>query len=347
MKKKTKKLIALSLTLVCLLGVYFGVDEWKARQEAKESETEEVQTITVTGFQIAEIASYTYENSAYEIGFALTQDGYVNTEDATFPVVESTVESQLAAIAGLEALQVVTGEDKAEYGLNEPQVKITVYLEEGTNRQFHIGDKALFEDAYYVLDVEQNTIYLCESSFMDVFSVEWSDFVAKEEMVKPAADTITMVAIETDGEAVFGIKYEEAMEQPWQITTPDGTFAGDTDAVTTWLGAYSSYLVNKAVTYHCTDFSQYNLEPAATKATIRYTETMEDGTTQERTLVFEFAAEETEDGIFYTRINGSEYVYGVTSYYKSELTEYVLEELLYVEDVEETTETEESTTTEE
>ncbi len=345
MKKKTRNLIVLCLCLVILLVGYNFLDTWKEKQETKVSQTEEEELIEVTEFEVADIASYSYRNSEYEIGFALTEEGYVNTEDAKFPAEESTVESQILAIAELEALLQVTGTDKAEYGLAEPQIAIEVVLESGTNRNFYIGDIALFEDAYYVLDVENDAIFLCEASIYDTFSVAWTKLVAKEEMSKPASDTIISVALETEDEAVFVLSYDETLEHPWQLTTADGTFDCDTDAVTDRLGNFSTYSVSKTIEYSCDDFSEYGLEPAATKVTVTYLVTDDAGVETEETLVFEFAAEETEDGVYYTRINHSDFVYGVTSFYMGELSEFELEELLYVE--EETEEEADITLTEE
>ena len=339
MKKKTKNLMALCLVFVVFLGGYGFVDEWKAKQEAKESETEETEQTPVTEFEVGDITSYSYENSEYSIGFLLTEDGYVNAEDAEFPTEESTVENQILAIADLEALQLVTGTDKAEYGLTEPQIKVVVALEDGTERNFYIGDAALFEEAHYVLDVENDMIFLCDSLVYDAFAVEEQELLAKEEMRKPAADDITYVSMKMGGETVFTVTYDETLERPWQLTTVDGTFDGDTDAVTDWLSVYGSYSVSEVIEYACNDFSAYGLEPAAINVTVRYLVTDEAGTQTEETLVFEIAANETEDGLYYTRINGSDYVYSITNYYMTELTEFVLDDLMYIEEtVEEETE---------
>lgn len=341
MKKKTKNLVMLCLVFVILLGGYGFVDEWKTKQEAKEQEVEETERIEVTEFEVSDIASYFYENAEYSVGFRLTEDGYLNAEDAAFPTKESTIETQILTIADLEALQLVTGTEKEEYGLTEPQLKVLVVLEDGTERNFYVGDAALFEDAHYVLDVENDVIFLCDSLLYDSFVVEKHELLEMEEMKKPTTEEITFVSIEMDGEAVLAVTYDETLERPWQLTTADGTFDGDTDAVTDWLSVYGSYSVSKAVEYSCNDFSVYGLNPAAIRVTVRYLTTDEAGARSEETLVFEFAADETEDGLYYTRINGSDYVYEVTSYYKTELTEFVLEDLLYIEETDEE-ETEES-----
>lgn len=350
MKKKTKNLLVLVAVLVLLIGGYFALE--LIPEDTGEEEDTVTETIEVTEFSREDIASYSYYNSAYEIGFEVTEDGYAHWQDELFPVNATGVEAQLTAVGDLTALQVVDGTDKSEYGLDSPQVTIALTLKDGTERTFFIGDSALFEAADYLLDVENNIIYLIEETLYSKFTYDWTELVEKEEFSKPTTDQILDVTVETAGVETFSITYDETKEQPWQLTTTEGTFDGDSDAVLDAIGAFDSYIVKATVEYNCSDFSQYGLEEPVTKVTVHYTEAdeavaedTEAVAGETKTLTFEFGNVDSDADVAYVRINGSSFVYTMSEYYSESVSVFDLETLKY--QPEEVTEDTAETTTEE
>lgn len=337
MKKTTKKLLMLVCFLVVLIVGYFALD-YLPEDTGEEEQNVVAKTIEVTEFHTEDIVSYAYQNSDYAIGFEVTDGGYVNKTDADFPVNVNALDSQLEELGNLTALQSIESADKVEYGLDSPRVTIAVTLADGTERSFQIGDSALFEAADYLLDVENDTIYLISQSLASVFTCAWSNLVQKEEMIVLTTDQIMDVTVETDGEQTMYIAYDETKEKPWQLTTPEGTFDGDSDAVTSALGKYNSYSVKSVVEYNCTDFSRYGLEEPATVVTVRYTEEEETEEATVKTLVFEFGNKNEEESGTYVRINGSPYVYTMTEYYVEGVSVFDLEELKFVPEEMETAE---------
>ena len=342
MKKKTKNLILLVSVMVLLLGGYLLMGLIPEEDAGQSVETES-DIIEITEFTAADIASYHYKNPQYEIGFDITEKGYVHQEDPEFPVNDAAVELQLSILESLHSSREITGTDKAEYGLVDPMVSISVVLQDGAKRNFAIGDKALFEDAYYVSDEENNKIYLVSSEQCAEFNNNWTAMVEKETMVTLTTDQIVDVTVETDGVVTTYINYDENMTYPWQITTPEGTFAGDETAVLEALGMFGAYSIRSTVEYDCTDFARYGLDPAATKVTVRYTlpegvEVPESAVTEEYpTLVFEFGNVDEDNGS-YVRVNGSSYVYGFSKYYVDGLSVFNVDELKMQAEEEATTE---------
>lgn len=340
MKKKTKQLLVLVVILFLLLGGYIlmGI------LPEEDTELEEEETIAITEFTMDDIASYSYKNSSYEMGFDITEDGYVQQEDPAFPVSTDSVYSQLSTLGNLYASREITGMEKEEYGLDNPETTICVTLKDGTVRHFSIGDQALFETSYYLYDEEKDKIYLVSSVQCSDFDKTWSSMVEKEEMIHPTTDRIIDVTVETDGEVVTCISYDDTLES-WQMTTADGTISADADAMLEKLGKYGSYSARTTLEYNCQDFAQYGLEPAKTKVTVRYTEDLEEeeeSTTEPEILelVLEFGDQDENETVYYTRVNGSSYVYGFTIYYAEGLFEFDAEELM-AQQTEEVTETEE------
>ena len=326
MKKKTKNLLLLvALLLVAVVG-YLALDLLPEKTEGEE-DTATTETIKIADFTADDIAYYCYSNSEYEMGFQITEEGYVHYKDEAFPVNTTSVEAQLAAMEDLAALQQFDSTDRAEYGLDVPSITLALTLKDGTERTFFFGDSTPLFEGHYLLDVENNVIYLAEADLYLQLDCSWSSMVQQEEKIKPAAEQIVDVTVETAGVVSTYITYDETKEQPWQITTPEGTFDGDTDAVTTALGAYSAYSLLSTIEYNCSDFAQYGLEEPVTTVTVRYTES--EGT-EVKSLVFEFGNIDTENNnVSCVRVNGSSYVYGMSEYYAESVSVFDLESLKY------------------
>lgn len=321
MKKKTKTLLVLVAMFVLLIGGYFALD-FLPEDAVDEDIIEE--TIEVAEFTAEDIAFFCYKNPDYEMGFTCTEEGYVHYEDEAFPVNADVVEMQLAVIGTLTALRKLDGTDRAEYGLDTPSVTVAVTLKDGTERTFFVGDKALFEEGYYLLDVENNTIYLTDTELYEQFTCGWSSLVQQEEKVLVASEQILDVTVENAGVQTMYIFYEEGKEHPWQITTSEGTFDGDSSAVSDALEAYNSYSLMSTLEYNCDDFAQYGLEEPVTTVMVHYTE---EESTEVKTLLFEFGLVDAETNVSYVRLNGSSYVYGISEYYAESLSVFDVEEL--------------------
>ena len=91
MKKKTKQLLGLLAVAIVLAVAYVLLP--RLTEQTPEETTPEV--LDVTEFATEDIASYSYQNELYEIGFRVENGTYVNTEDAAFPVNTATVAEQL------------------------------------------------------------------------------------------------------------------------------------------------------------------------------------------------------------------------------------------------------------
>ncbi len=330
MKKKTKNLLVLAVVLVLLVAGYFAVGMVQNKEQPEE--IPETDIIPVADFAVADIVAYEYTNPQYSIGFDITEKGYVHQEDESFPVSEASVEIQLGTLAALYADRKIESSDKAEYGLDAPQVTISVTLKDGRIRNFLIGDKALFEDAYYLSDEENGAIYLVTADQCGEFNNNWTAMVEKEPMVTVTTDQIVDVTVQTAGEVTTVVSYNEALEYPWQITTKEGTFAGNTEAVLEKLTVFGNYSARSTVEYYCQDVTAYGLDGTGTVVTVRYRVSegvvLPEGVSADEifTLTFEFGAADA-DGVYYTRVDNSEYVYGFSSYYMAELSEFLLEEL--------------------
>ena len=325
MKKKTKNLLLLAAILVLLIGGYFALDFLPKESGEEENTLEEV--VEVAEFTAEDIEFYCYKNSEYEMGFYCTEAGYVHYKDETFPENEAILEEQLEAIGNLTALQKVDSTDKAEYGLDAPELTVAVTLKDGTERTFFLGDKALFEEGYYLLDVENNVIYLTDTELYEQLNCSRSSLIQQEEKVLVSSEQILDVTVEAAGVQTMYLSYAEEREHPWQLTTPEGIFKGDSDAVLEAISIFDSYSLLSTLEYNCDDFSTYGLEEPITTVEVRYTE---EESSDVKTLLFEFGSVDPETDVSYVRINNSSYVYGMSEYYAEKISVFDAEELKYV-----------------
>lgn len=325
MKKKTKQLWGLLAVAAVLAAAYLLLPKLTER----EPEETAPEVLDVTEFGTEDIVSYTYQNESYEIGFRVENGTYVNTEDPAFPVNTATVAEQLELLGTLDYIRIIDSTDKSEFRLDDPTIRIAVTLQDGSIRQFLIGDEAPFDSDYYLLDVERDVIYLGGSELYTAFHTTWTALVQKEETVSLTADQITQVTVESTVLPSMKLTYFSEQEDPWLITTAEGSFVGDTDAVTEKLGSYTTYVFRYVYEYQATNLERYGLAEPATTVTVTYLCAAEDGslTGETGTLVLEFGGTDETDGVTYARMNGSSYVYGISSTYLEKLASYDLEEL--------------------
>ena len=320
MKKKTKNLLVLAGVLVVLLIGYVTLTLF-LEADAKQQKEAMKANLEIIEFKAEDITFCSYENTEYEVGFYITGDTYVHYKEEGFPVNKTKVSIQLAELTNVKAFQEIPFTDKAEYGFDAPQIKWNLTLSNGVTRTFALGDKALLQEAYYFLDEENDKIYLVDTDIYTMFTCSWADLVQKEDFALVKPDQIIEVTIEQNGELAIKLHYEKELEYPWKITTNEGMIDGDTNAVVSALDIFNSYIIRAVYEYDCDEFSTYGLETPATVVTVTYM----DGEA-EKMLVFEFG-DLRGDSYYYLRVNGSPYVYGMSSHSMKEMTGFLAESL--------------------
>ena len=94
MEKKTKNLLVLAGVIVVLLIGYVAMTFF-LKADAKQQEEAKKANLKIIEFKTEDISFYSYENTEYEVGFHVTETGYVHYEDETFPMSEVKLDSQL------------------------------------------------------------------------------------------------------------------------------------------------------------------------------------------------------------------------------------------------------------
>lgn len=227
--KRGKRLLALSGVLLVLAGGTAGLSAYNAAQEEKAQEESAAETEeTVVAYSIAEnaIAGFTTTFQGEAVRF-IRQDGVWRVEDDTdFPLQQSAVGNMAGALERFVATDSFPSADLAEYGLEQPQVTITVRSELGEESVIEIGDQNTITGDYYLRVDGGDTVYTVASAKAKYFMHTKMALIEEEEFPTIASDDITRVAL-SDGHAL--------------IRTKEGTFV-DQDGVKVGTAKANAYL---------------------------------------------------------------------------------------------------------
>ncbi len=200
-KNKNKILLILIVVLVVACALYLGVSSYTKNREAKrESEAaaeSEASRIWVT--EMADVAAVEVAGGETAISFVKEDDVWYDGEDRDFPVDQDKLNSLADTAGKLEATRAITEADAlADYGLEAPQVRVTVMDSGGSAAVLLIGNS--YNGEYYLKREDADTVYTVGSALADaVIGKALYDFVAVESLPAITADKIQTMEVITDG----------------------------------------------------------------------------------------------------------------------------------------------------
>ena len=210
MKRSVKSLILLGL-LAALLGSYGLVE--KMNQQARVSE--EAGSFSLTGRSAEELTGLSWTNDA-QYSFAKEESGWVNADDADFPVDQDALSELAERLATMEATRKLTGVETLEdYGFGEDSFRVTARWSDGESTVYILGDETPFADGYYArIDGEEGVVYTMSSSLSAMFAETAMDLAKWEEI--GSVETATTLAI---GDEVNLVRHDESIslnpDQRW------------------------------------------------------------------------------------------------------------------------------------
>jgi hypothetical protein len=130
-------------------------------------------------------------------------------------VDESEFDSLLSQIASAKAEEFVaeTASDLAKYGLDKPKIKLSVRLQDGSERILVIGSKA--DGGYYAKISDRPQIIKIESALYDKLNVKPAELRDKQ-IVKLNKDELTRIEIKNPNQKILA----EKKEDKWVVKEP-------------------------------------------------------------------------------------------------------------------------------
>lgn len=338
MKRGWKFLIMLCV-LGALVGGYFILGKVNANQEAADTATDtEEETVELDKPEKSDIVAISYEYDGQSV--ALTREDsasdWVYADDDAFPLDQTYPAEMLAVIDALEPTRAFSGGNLADYGLDEPDLIVTMTDTEGDEYQYSIGAENELTYEYYMSTNDSDMVYTVDSSLMDNFSYDLYDLIATEDV--PAMNNVESVDITTgtrnvvlhyDPDAI--LSYSDAFV--WYSDEDGQTYPLGTDEVESLMDDLNAMTWRACLSYHAdkSTLSIYGLDEPAATIVVRYMadvstatgETDENGnavtttTSEERAFTLELGS--FVGDYCYARLGGSGMVYTIDASLADEL----------------------------
>ena len=321
--KQGKKLIALCLVLVVLVGVY-------AATRTLTAEPEEDEGIAEAALDGDSLTSLSWTADGETLSLVKEEDTWSYEADGSFPLNPDVPQNMVEALSGLTASRTVDNpEALSEYGLDEPVLTITATGTDGGETTFALGDQNEMTDEYYLLcNGDESRLYLVDSTLYNAFSLGLYDMVEMEPLPDFGTVTALTIAQPSGGlelkyvEDSSGLYFNSAYH--WFLDRDGEQLALDASKVSTLNGNITGLSWQSCVAYNADEaaLAGYGLDDSsAVVVTLTYelTETVETGETdedgnaitEEQTTAYPFVlriGSATDEGT-YAMLNGSTMVY--------------------------------------
>ena len=188
MKKKKKGLIAVLIVLILLIAAFFGLRKYNEIQEEKESVDE---SVTVLNIDTSEVTEYSVKNSNGEFVFTRSGDGWLGSGEAAgidnLDIDE--IEGRLSDACSLTAEYCIDEPlDPSEYGLDEPEITVTIKTKNHGDIQLNYGDDNSSVNMRYVSVSNDDKVYLLSMYNAGRFDFT-TDGITKDESEDTGTDT--------------------------------------------------------------------------------------------------------------------------------------------------------------
>lgn len=215
-----KTILIFVLIFALLGGAYLFIENYDPAPSAP-TETP-VPLIPLLTLDVSNINQIDVQNTAQGFSFIRTETAWVVKNEPTIEIYPSRVESLVYSAASLsaDALIATNAEDLAPYGLDKPQSKISLLMQDASTITFSIGNQTPALDGYYCYLSESRDIYKISTSLGSQFLSPLSAFRVMTISALNATD-IRSITIKKENTA-FQLQYE---------APPEGAYPG---AISTW-----------------------------------------------------------------------------------------------------------------
>lgn len=283
MKKKKGPWILLGV-LVLLLVVYFALNTWNKKQDAKEEKA-----VKVTNLETSKITGVSYDLGTGEMDFEKDGDTWYYMADKDFPLRQSYPETVAGAMGQLNADRELEDADELkEYGLDTPVYTITLTDEDGATTEIKVGNAT--GNDYYATVGDTGKVYTIQASSLDDIQTDLSQIAQ--------LDTYPSIG--------SGNLKKEVITQNGETTTYDSENDDQSEDIAAVAGGLGAVTLTEAADYSVedADLVGYGLDEASrTMIEVTYTSDEKD-----KTMTLYIGAEDG-NGKRYVMMDDSRIVY--------------------------------------
>jgi len=322
--KRSRGLLLGLLALIVLAGVFALITLVDFEKTEAEPEATPAPVAALAKDDIATM-TYTYEGNT--LSFRQRSGGWVYREDVTFPIRQAELNAMAKALEAVQASRTIdgVGDRLADFGLEEPQVKIVIGFEDKSEKTYLIGDMNAATTEYYFMVAGEEAVHTVSAEVASPFMRGLYALTTLEAMPEFEAKDINAIQY-TAGEEQFSLSYtQQDGENNWYVQGRKADYNNAAEllqaAAAITPTANVCYLPDEAA------LAEMGLDTPRAVLKINYTHTYEVEVEPEETLdpeaeatpepVYETVTEklsctvelgaETEEGV-YLRIDGSDMI---------------------------------------
>lgn len=275
MVKNKRGLIIALLMLVLFSSIYLLL---KFRNQVDDTETSAA-TKTVFQMDADQIAELKIEYNKNIYTFIHENDTWSYKEDSQFPLNEAFMLNLVSKVTLIEATRELgEPENISEYGLDEPEIQVSVKDSDGKETILEFGDTNDAVSGCYLKT--GNHVYLVDSGIKQAFSIDIRDLAELEEIPTVTSAIIQSVEIIQEGVTKV-LNKDDSSETGWSLTTiRDGieksSMDADSSKVSTFMSNYTVLSWQNYVSYDKNNLEKYGLDhPTVVTVDYQVTETKE------------------------------------------------------------------------
>ncbi len=270
--KRGFRLLLLGCVLVVAVGGYLLLSHINTENEDTASSEDTEETVDIAKPASTDIRSmeYVYDGETVCLTRTDSSSDWEYADDSSFPLDQTYPAQMAAAVAALSPTRSFAGGDVADYGLDDPDVSVTVTDADGNQYVYSVGDENDLTYEYYLSADDSGTVYLVDSSLSDAFSNGLFDIVEEEDI--PQLKDVQSIAIDAEAKDV-SIYYDEDAHLSysdsvvWYLNQNETVLPLGTDEVESLIDSLNDMTWSACVSYNADQESLgiYGLlEPAAT-----------------------------------------------------------------------------------
>ena len=188
-RKKLSRPAKFAILTGCLLlavGGYALAVKISSNAEEAES-TETIDFVSVASDEVAKL-TWSYDDKEYTL--EKDEDGnWIWTDDKDFALEQDTVKEMASTISNITASRKLTDvTDYAQYGLDEPDSRISFETADGETVEILTGDLNEVSGEYYARRVDDYSVYLVTGEYLDYFECSAEELAAAEDEEESEAD---------------------------------------------------------------------------------------------------------------------------------------------------------------
>ncbi len=188
-KRKLSRPAKFAILTGCLLlaiGGYALAVKISSNAEEAES-TESVSFVSVSSGDVAKL-TWSYDDKEYTLEKG--EDGsWIWTDDKDFALEQDTVNDMASAISNITASRKLTDvTDYAQYGLDEPDSRISFETADGETIEILTGDLNEVSGEYYARRADDYSVYLVTGEYLDYFECGADELAAAEDAEESNAE---------------------------------------------------------------------------------------------------------------------------------------------------------------